>query len=640
MAKVTDLYAILRAYSNKNNSPYVNIDVFVTFLSKYAVKLAKDQPEWAEWTHETNLKFWNAMGEYTEDGRCVLLTDTPEGRVYMSYYFVDRLKELYRDMDDSADLPFPSEETLKASLPPDQVQMISLETDLVPYFDSPAVSFLPVLKLVFPESNLTALVLAPMIPRRLLEAAVLKVRFYIKDHGNKEYAMHKLLPMLQGKEGTLRETMDMLVSRPMDCVNAIEGGGEVTYIFWASLCSLIKNDIRKKNERLPSDVAFIEAAYIIEACLNLYKTRLQQERVKETALRILDQTMDKAPYYFTQDQIIKFTDSKGAPLLSQYSEADLNNYIKTKTTESTESGIPEWLVIQNKNGEQYFLKKDKYLPLVTRLIIEAQGAIKQTVSNRWIAMLNDFKSEPAMENDADFERLLSSLNAGMNPLLNVFLEDKKLAWVYDELERTQKVIPPTSRIFDRGKLVPFSLLFLMKRKEMLFDAKMSLPFWYSIPIISSIIAFFAKFGKKKKRNQRNAKKSDVDIDFSEEEAAAGAARDHAREFLNSVRDAETLLIPDNKNIDSYLKELQSHWGRLLDATAQKNLVEDVNALIRDNLRQSVRVWKRQRLTQQNLQDLAQGIINGTPSLRDLKTRDVLLLYMQVYMVKLLKTIKM
>jgi hypothetical protein len=52
------------------------------------------------------------------------------------------------------------------------------------------------------------------------------------------------------------------------------------------------------------------------------------------------------------------------------------------------------------------------------------------------------------------------------------------------------------------------------------------------------------------------------------------------------------------------------------------------------------VWKRQRLTQENLQDLAQGIINGTPSLRDLKTKDILLLYMQVYMVKLLKNIKM
>jgi hypothetical protein len=445
--------------------------------------------------------------------------------------------------------------------------------------------------------------------------------------------------MLQGKEGTLRETMEMLVARPMDCVNAIEAGGEVTYIFWASLCSLIKTDIRKKNERLPSDVAFMEAAYIIETCLNLYKTRLQQERVKETALRNLDQQMDKAPYYFTQDQIIKFTDSKGVVLLSQYTEGDLNNYIRKKTTESPEGGIPEWLVVQSRRGEQYYLKTDKYLPLVTRLIIEGQGAVKQEIASRWIALLNDFKSEPAMENDGEFERLIATLNASMNPLLNTFLEDKKLLWVYDELERTQKVIPPASRIFDRGKLIPYSLLFLMKRKEMLFDAKMSLPFWYSIPIIRSIIAYFSRFGKKKKRNRPNATKADVDIDFSEEEAAAGAARDHNREFINSIREAEAELVPADKNIDAYIRELQNHWGRLLDPQAQQNLVEDVNALIRDNLRQSVRLWKRQRLTRESMEELAEGIINGTPSLRNLKTRDILLLYMQVYMIKLLKNIR-
>jgi hypothetical protein len=168
---------------------------------------------------------------------------------------------------------------------------------------------------------------------------------------------------------------------------------------------------------------------------------------------------------------------------------------------------------------------------------------------------------------------------------------------------------------------------------------MSLPFWYSIPIISSIIAFFARFGKKKKKARASAKKADLDIDFNEEEAAAGAARDHSREFINSVREAEAELIPPDKNIDSYIKELQNHWGRLLDPQAQQNLVEDVNALIRDNLRQSVRLWKRQRLTRESMEELAEGIINGTPSLRNLKTRDILLLYMQVYMIKLLKNIR-
>jgi hypothetical protein len=638
MAKTTELYAIMRAYANKNNSPFINPEVFIAFLAKYAHRLALEQPEWAEWARETSLKFWDTMGEYAEDGRCVLLTDTPEGRVYMPYFVVDRLQDAYRDLDECADIPFPNGDSLKLDLPPDQVLMLSLETDLAPYFDKPVASFLPVIKLVFTETGLDALILPPMIPRRLLEAAVLKVRYYLKQHNNKEYATRKLLPVLQGKEGSLRETMDMVIARPLDCLSPIEGGGEITYIFWASLCSLIKGEVRKKGERLSADMAVLEGVYIIETCLNLYKTRMQRERMRETALRTLDQAMDKAPYYFTQDQIIKFTDSKGAPLLSQYSESDLNAYLKKKINERPEGGIPEWLVVQGKGGEQFYLKKEKYLPLVTRLIIDAQGPMKQEVSSRWVAMLNDFKSEPAMENDTDFERLLSGLSASLNPLLHTFLDDRKLLWVYDELERTQKVIPPASRIFERGKLIPYSLLFLVKRKEMIFDAKMAMPFWYSIPIISSIVAFFLKLGRKKKQNRRGQKKPGETPDLNEGDA--GAAREHSREFISSIREMETAMVPIDKDIDEYLAELQNHWGRLLDPRAQQNLVEDVNALVRDNLRRSVRVWKRQRLSTANLQDLAQGILNGTPSLRSLNSRDAILLYMQIYMVKLLKTIKL
>jgi hypothetical protein len=226
----------------------------------------------------------------------------------------------------------------------------------------------------------------------------------------------------------------------------------------------------------------------------------------------------------------------------------------------------------------------------------------------------------------------------MNPLLYDFLEDKKLFWVYDEMERTEKAIPIASRIFERGKLIPYSLMFLLKRKEILFDAKMSLPFWYSIPILRSIFAFFAKLSRKKKHNRHGTKKAD-NIDFAETEASADASRTRQREFLSNVRDMESEMVPGDQDINDYLRDLQRQWGRLLDSKAQQNLVDDVNSLIRDNLRQSLRVWKKQRITLTHLRDLAQGLVYGNPNLRALNNRDALLLYMQVYMVKLLKTVK-
>jgi hypothetical protein len=47
MAQTTDLYPILKAYANKNNSPYIDIDLFLNFLEKYAVRKAQEHPEWA-----------------------------------------------------------------------------------------------------------------------------------------------------------------------------------------------------------------------------------------------------------------------------------------------------------------------------------------------------------------------------------------------------------------------------------------------------------------------------------------------------------------------------------------------------------------------------------------------------------------
>ncbi|MDR0399512.1 MAG: hypothetical protein LBH51_01040 [Treponema sp.] len=638
MAKVTDLYAILRAYSHKIRSPYVDIGTFIAFLSKYVHHLAVEQPTWAEWIPEVSLKFWDALGAYTENGRCVLLTDSPEGRIYLPYYMVDRLKEAYHDLDAVADVPFPNEETFKVKLPQDQVLVVNLGYGLNAYFDEFSGSRIPIVKMIFPDQSMDALILGAMIPHILLEAAVFKIRNYFDQHNNKEYILHKLMPMLQGREGILRENVEMVVARPRDCLDSIERGGEIAYLFWASLCSLIKGDIHKKIDRFTSDIAVLEAVCVIEICLNYYRSRLQKERVKETALRCLDQNMDRAPYYFTQNQIIKFTDPKGTPLLNQYTPDDLNAHIKKMTTENVDGMLPEWLVVQTKNNEPYYLKKDRYLPLVARLILDAQGGMKQAILNRWTAMLNNFKSEPAMDNDAEFDRLLAGLNASSNPLLSGFLDDKKLYLVFDEVERVQKAVPVAFRIYERGRLLPYSQLFSLKRRELIFDAKMFLPFWYFIPVIRSIAAFFFKMGKKKNQKQQGARKAGG-AEAAEAGVPAEQGKSQQKDFTTSVKEMETELVPENKDINSYLKELQRHWVMVLDPKAQQNLVEDVNSLVKDNLVKSLRVWKKQRLSTTQLEDLARGLLYGNQSLRTLTDQDSLLLYMEVYMVKLLKNIK-
>ncbi|MDR1100058.1 MAG: hypothetical protein LBL28_06210, partial [Treponema sp.] len=608
MAQPTDLYPILRAYANKNNSPYINIEEFIAFLETYSNRKAPEQPEWIRWTGETGVKFWSELASLVESERCVLMADTSEGRIYMPYYYLELLKEAYRSIDDTADLPFPSEESLRITIPEQQVKILKLETDLAPFFEPPgSPASLPdqgpsenkgasensasppsIIKLIFPDGFSSALLLSPMIPRRLMEAALLKVRHYLRTHNNREFTFHKLSPQLPGKEKYLRETLDQILFRPIDCLSAMESFSDFAWLFWAYFCALVKNDIKKKKETLAEDLAAIQAVFVIEICNGFYKARAIKQRERETAFRSLELRMEKPPYYYTLEEIQKFTNDKGVSLIGLYTQEELEAYIKKRMTENTEDGLPEWLLIQRKKSGHGYIKKDKLLPLCTKLLAETRPLVEKEITERWVKLIRSFKSEAAMEKDVNFDRLLASYTAVLNPLLMVLLEDEKLLFVYEELEHTQKVIPVSFRIFKGGKLIPMNVLYALRRKILLADAKIKLPFWYSIPILAALIAFFKNLGKKQ---------TDETL-ILEDEIEAGEKT--AGDIQNIARSMADQLVPLGQTLDEYLTDLESRWSRLLNKQARQNLIEDVNALIRDKLRQTIRVHKKKPISRENL----------------------------------------
>jgi hypothetical protein len=635
MEKAVDLYAILRAYSNKHNSPYITIDEFTDFLAKYAAHMAPDHPEWKPWTQETAVRFWNEVGRYTDDGRCVLLTDTLEGRIFLPYFCVEKIKEIYQDIDKTAELPFSSGESLGFTLPEAQAEEVKLETDLAGYFEKPSESSLPIIRLRFPDGWGDTLLLPSLIPRRILEAAIVKVRYYLLIRNNKDYLTHKMYPRMQGRETFVQDVIDTIVNNPLDCVSSLESSGESTYLFWAYFCFQLKNDVGKKNEKLSGDIAAVQAAFIIEICNNLFKGRALRERARDNAFRVLEANMDKAPYYYPMDIIIKFTNDKGVTLLGQYSKKELENYIRRKITESENNEIPVWIMMLAGDDEKWFIKKGKLLPVVTQLLIDTRPLMLKAIDSRWKQLIRSYKNEPAMTNDGEFDKLLGSYVGTVSPVLRIFLEDSKLFWVYSEIDRTGGTIPLASRIFHNGELIPMSRLFGLKRKEILSSVKLSLPLWYSLPLISTIFAFFAKFKRRKKVSRRENQKT-TDIDF---EKTVDPQKKFAREMVNSARAIELELVPSGKTLDEYLGEVESRWGKLLDKQARNNLVEDVNSLVRDHLHKALRVRKRGKLSEEDLRNLAEGLVKGTPSLKILKANKHLSLYMQLYMVKLLLNIR-
>ncbi|MCL2878664.1 MAG: hypothetical protein FWF29_00330, partial [Treponema sp.] len=565
MAEITDLYPILKAYSIKIKSPYIQINTFIEYLKKYAIRKVQEKEEWGKWLENTSARFWGELSVLVESDICVLIEDNSGGRVFMPSYFITMLKELYDESDKIAETPFPGEESLGMAIPENQYKTLYLIKDMTAFLELPDDTAdnsntkpVQVIKLIFPEGSGSALLPETMIPRRLLEITMLKVRNYLSSHDNKEFLLHKLIPQFPGKEKYLREVLDQAIVRPVECLNSLKSSGDFTYVFWNHFCGMVKSDIQKRNDPMNEDRVIMQAVQIIEICNGYYRAQAVKLREKEIAFRNLELCMGKPPGYYTKDEIIKFVSDKGILLLEIYSAQDLEDYIKKATTEGRNNLLPEWLMLNSKNDtQQWYIRKDKYLSACARQLVITRPHIRKEISKRWIKMLREYTTVPEMEKDAEFEKLLNTLTASANPVLTSMLGDQKLLWTFEETEHSKNPVPASLQIFKMGKLLPMSELYAIQRKDLLTDAKYHLPFWYSFPIISAIAGFFHRLtGKKRKKT---ASESMLIEETPESKVKT------IKELHSIAETIQSALIPPGRSLEMYMDELENKWNKIIEA---------------------------------------------------------------------------
>ena len=650
MSKITDLYPLLKTFSEKNKSPYIQIDVFLEHLEKNAARKVQENPEWNKWLNTKGSTFWNDLSELVDEDKCLLKKDASGGQIYILSYYTSMLRKTYSDPDKMQYMPFPSEDALAITIPENQLKTFYLKTDLVELIeshedmniDSEADENSQIIKLILPEGCGSALLLHSMLPRKLLETTMLKIRYYLNTRGNKEFVLHKLTPQFHDKEKYLIEFLDHIVNRPMECVNSLEKSGDFLYLFWNHFCNFVKNDIKKRdgtlNKEMPEEMAIIQAVHIMEVCNNYYRAQSIKLREKETAFRTLEACMVKPPCYFTKVEIEKFSTDKSIPLLKYYSMQELDEYIKKVTTVCKSNVLPDWLIVNGKNSIPWYFKKEKYLSICVKLLVSTQPQIKKALSKRWSKLLREFKKEPAMEKDTEFEKLLASYTEEFNSTLVAMLSDKKLPWVSDEIERTKGPVPSTLRLVKAGKLLPLGTLYSLSRKEMLSDIKYLLPFWYSVPILTAIAAFFRRLANKKEVRHVH-EFTEMDDQLNEVTESKAGKEKAIKELHRIAGNIQVELIPKGKTMEPYMEELENKWNRLIGENARKDLITDVQTLSRTNLRKMLRVRTSQKLTRETIHEAVKFLVDGTPALRKLSYQDALCQYMELYMVKLLLNIK-
>lgn len=205
-----------------------------------------------------------------------------------------------------------------------------------------------------------------------------------------------------------------------------------------------------------------------------------------------------------------------------------------------------------------------------------------------------------------------------------------------EMARTNKS-GNSANLFLGENLMPYSHLLMLNRQTILANARILLPFWYTIPIFSWLLGLFNKKPQKKKK--QGAKQSVAAVTEDVEERRPSSHKNESRKdsLIHAAKKVEENLIPEGSSIEREMNSYKKQWNKMITKQAYLNLTEDVNSLIRDYMRKVLRTISGKSFTIDRIQDLAETLCK-TPNMQKITDQDSLYVYVQLYMVYLVKNL--
>jgi hypothetical protein len=627
-----DLHSLLRQYSMKNSTFEIPFPGFVDSVQRMArAHLARDHSLAAYDGEGSEQRIAAKLYVLAASKRIsVVATDKGIQSILLPERFIEPIRAEYKKMDETPDVPFPGDDSLTPTPPTEWVKNISLERDMDAVLSRPELPDTPICRITFASGLPPVLALSDMIKEELLVQAVVKVRHYLRKGANFEFTRRKLMAAFQNKEMMLKDALNLVITRPFDAVERLKSSrGDIVYSFWAYLLSHMRQDLLKRGERTPEDLTLLQAAAIVEYFNNHYKGVVQRNVDVETAFKNFEQRIRKAPYAYTYEELCNFSDSSGKPLMGKYSKAEFDEFLRAKTAPGDLQKLPEVIVFQSLIGSRYYVAKDRVLIMANKMISDARLEIRTGLIESWFRVLGDYRRTQAMDDDQAYREELMARLRKCAPILVTMMEEKLILLVYFEIRGTKDALPELDRLFVKDELVPVDELLQLPRKGILTDARILLPFWYSLGALVSLMRFFRSMKRgKAKVVKEEAKRAEV-------AAVQASGGDRQNELRDAAARVEKSVVPPNVSLDDYLVDLESKWNTLLNIEAKRDLTEDVNSLIRDYLRGVIRTMRGTTFTLERLQSLAETLV-GSPALLRIKNTGPLRSYIVAYMIRLVK----
>ncbi len=643
MGTSANLSQIIRFYADKQKSPFIDFGEFCAYIKKYAEHHVEEQAELVKYLGDPQPTV-SAELEALSQKKIAALVNQDKKKVIISIaYFSIQYTNRFKEILENESVPYPVVTDLPAKFPVDFLERKNASQYITEILEKQDVKSQKLYVIVF-NHDCPFMLLPACIPVRvLMETAKRKIRRILSKDEYHDYYLKKLRSSNPGKELIIQHFFQNFVEDKYQSDNVEDTISSDDYYYWSQLCYFIRQDFEKIQDKTMEDNNILQAIEITEIHNVFLKQKMQNTQKKAEALKELTFNMTRPPYIFTIDQMLKLKDKNGRTLYGRFDEEDFKEFLMKETGVAEEGKLPNLLVFKVESGTKYYIYKNKILPLCVRLANEANNAISATLENRWYDRLYNYESLPEMKNAREFEDCVAEEIRKQAPVLWALLNANFMSLL--SYEKNQYENLDGGRIFDGNQILPFSEILMLNQGDILAQAKMRLPFWYTIPVISWICAMFAGKRKQSKtiKSEKNVETSSKDYDeivgsdvaegIETGKKSKGKKKAKKDVLAEMAEDLSKDFLTEGTTLDRELDFLCKQWNKMISPQAHLQLTEDVNSLIRDYMRKVINTLTASTFTADRVRSLAKSLVK-TPNMQKIKEEEALTQYVELYILKL------
>jgi hypothetical protein len=643
MVSAQNIQKVLHAYVRRNGTPHVTTEVLSQFALRFAKRFAMEQPDFASLLEEEgrDAAILHGLEELSSAG-AVRLERDDSGTVTSIYYvafYSTEINRWYRKMLDDKELPFPAEEHLETTIPAGVMRTVEVADNLMHFLQSAEGPADQILMLRFPSGIRDVLTTTKLLQEEMIPLVMAKVRDYLRTDKNGSYMETRLRSVFRGREMLVHEMIETTQTRSDDAINAVREPNDFQFHFWTQMSSTIIKEYGDKVDRLEMEHGFCQAAYLLGYYAVHFKGRHQEDKKREENHRLLTDALQKPPYTFTVQDVYNLTDDRGVALTKRVPRDEVNRWLEEMLKRPSEEKISELVTINTPEQNGLMIHSAQYVPLLLRQMKAAGPVVKRGLINDMYLILFDERDESWVQDDMEFEKVLTQRVRNEFPLLFGLAQFQTLFLVVDGQELPSGVEQAAMNMINTSakEMLPWGEILQIARSDVYREARLRLPAWMLIPILRGFVRMIRKmFGTSSKPSV-----------YGESPASRSAAPESRREtapekdseklkeakrkqFRETIELMQRAYLDAGETPDQRLKKLRQQWNPLIDPVAANNLVEDVNALCRDTLRRLRYTKSLQAPDTARIEELAKRIANNGAFER-IRRRKAFETYLKLYM---------